>query len=136
MIVTDVNIIAYFWLNGTHTAQARVVWTTDPDWAVPPLWRSEFRNILTGYLRKGLLSIDQVRQVMHAVEDTLGATEVNVDSDAVLELAAVSDCSAYDCEYAALAGALGTRLVTEDRRLLAAFPDRAVCMAEFVGNGS
>jgi len=40
-----------------------------------------------------------------------------------------SDCSAYDCEFMALAMKLDTRLVTVDKKLLRAFPKRAVGLA-------
>jgi len=49
----------------------------------------------------------------------------------VLGLAAQSGCTAYDCEFVALAADLGTRLVTADRRVLAAFPDIAVAPRAF-----
>ncbi len=40
-----------------------------------------------------------------------------------------SDCSAYDCEYVALAKRLGVKLVTMDRKVLRAFPEVAVSLA-------
>jgi predicted nucleic acid-binding protein len=39
-----------------------------------------------------------------------------------------SDCSAYDCEFAALAMRLGVKLVTMDSKLLRAFPKYAVSL--------
>lgn len=50
------------------------------------------------------------------------------DSQRVLELMRDSNCSAYDCEFAALAIRLGTTLVTMDRKLLNAFPKCAVSL--------
>jgi hypothetical protein len=49
-----------------------------------------------------------------------------------LELVARTKCSAYDCEYAALALSLGTILVTEDKALLAALPDVCVALKDSV----
>jgi predicted nucleic acid-binding protein len=43
----------------------------------------------------------------------------------VMSLALESGCSAYDCEYVALARLLSVPLVTEDRQLLAAVADIA-----------
>lgn len=43
----------------------------------------------------------------------------------MLALAERSGCSAYDCEYVAVARRLDVALVTEDRRLLKAFPETA-----------
>ncbi|NDG42863.1 MAG: VapC toxin family PIN domain ribonuclease, partial [Betaproteobacteria bacterium] len=40
-----------------------------------------------------------------------------------------SDCSAYDCEFIALAIKLNTKLVTVDKKLLREFPTRAIALA-------
>ena len=61
-------------------------------------------------------------------EDLLADSEFEVDSGAVLELVRESDCSAYDCEFVALAIRLDAKLVTVDRKLLKAFPERTVAL--------
>jgi predicted nucleic acid-binding protein len=61
--------------------------------------------------------------------DCLCGSEFEVDSRTVLELVRDSDCSAHDCEFMALAMKLDTRLVTVDKKLLRAFPKRAVGLA-------
>ena len=52
MIVVDSNILAYLYLPGEFTAAAEALLEREPEWAAPPLWRSEFRNLLAGYLRR------------------------------------------------------------------------------------
>jgi len=47
---------------------------------------------------------------------------------------ATSDLSAYDCEFVALARAVGARLVTEDRAILKAFPKEAQSMDAFTAS--
>ena len=47
----------------------------------------------------------------------------------MLELVRDSDCSAYDCEFIALALQLGTKLITMDKKLLRAFPACAVALS-------
>ena len=54
-----------------------------------------------------------------------------VDTSRVLRLAAESRASAYDCEYVAMAEALGVRFVTSDGRLARRFPEQATHLADF-----
>lgn len=128
MIVVDSNVVAYLYLPGEYTADAEALLEREPEWAAPVLWRSEFRNILLGYLRRKTLSYDQVLSVQAEAEILLAGAEFDVDSRAVLELARDSDCSAYDCEFIATAIKLDTQLVTMDRKLLKAFPKRAAAL--------
>jgi predicted nucleic acid-binding protein len=129
MIVVDTNVLAYLYLPGEFTTAAEALLERDPDWAAPILWRSEFRNILAGYLRRKALTFDQAHGLQREAESLLEGAEHDVDSLAVLELVRDSDCSAYDCEFVALAMQLNARLVTMDGKLLRAFPKRAVALA-------
>ena len=128
MIVVDTNVLAYLYLPGEHTAAAEALLERDPDWCAPILWHSEFRNILAGCMRRNDLSFDQAITVQAEAESLLAGCEFEVESRAVLELVRDSDCSAYDCEFIALAMRLETKLVTMDGKLLRAFPDRAVAL--------
>ena len=129
MIVVDTNVIAYLHLPGEYTSAAQALLEQDPEWAAPPLWRSEFRNLLAGYMRRQTISFEQAASVMKEAESLLEGSEFEVDSTNVLELVRNSDCSAYDCEFIALARKLGLKLVTMDRKLLRAFPEHAVALA-------
>ncbi|MBS0399334.1 MAG: type II toxin-antitoxin system VapC family toxin [Proteobacteria bacterium] len=129
MIVVDSNVVAYLYLPGEHTGKAEALLEQDPDWAAPALWRSEFRNILAGYLRRRTLTFDQACGLQNEAEDLLAGLEFEVDSKAVLELVRESECSAYDCEYVALANKLQVNLLTMDEKLLKAFPGCAVSLA-------
>lgn len=128
MIVVDSNVIAYLYLPGEFTDAAETLLERDSEWAAPVLWRSEFRNILAGYLRRGAVTFEQALALQHEAESLLAGLEFEVDSRSVLELVRDSDCSAYDCEFVALAGSLNTRLVTMDKKLLKAFPEKAVAL--------
>ncbi len=128
MIVVDTNVIAYLYLQGEYTAAAESLLLREPDWAAPLLWRSEFRNILTGYMRRSTLTFEQAAATQREAESLLADAEFEIDSLSVLELARNSDCSAYDCEFVALARRLDTRLFTMDGKLLKAFPDVAVAL--------
>lgn len=128
MIVVDSNVLAYLYLPGEYTPAAERFLERDPDWAAPVLWRSEFRNILAGYLRRGSLTFQQAYSLQSEAEDLLCGAEYEVDSLSVLELVRDSECSAYDCEFVALAKKLGIELVTMDGKVLRAFPDIAVAL--------
>lgn len=131
-IVVDTNVLAYYWLPGARTEGAVALRRATDLWHAPKLWRSEFRNVLAGFLRRGDLSLTQAQATMQAAEAELADCEREVDSQRVLELVARSDCSAYDCEFIALAAAMNIPLVTEDRRVLSGFPNIAVPMAGLV----
>lgn len=128
MIVVDTNVIAYLYLPGPHTAAAEALLEHDPHWCAPLLWRSEMRNILAGYLRRGTLTPEQALAIQREAESLLTAGEHDVDSEAVPRLAAQSNCTAYDCEFVALAQALKTVLVTMDGKLVKAFGDTATAL--------
>lgn len=125
MIVVDTNVVAYLYLPTEFTAHAERLLERDPVWFAPVLWRSEFRNILAGYLRRQTLRFEEACALQAEAESLLAGNEREVDSGRVLELVRGSDCSAYDCEFAALAIGLDTKLVTMDRKLLKAFPEHA-----------
>lgn len=129
MIVVDTNILAYLYLPGEFTQDAEALLAREPEWAAPPLWRSEFRNILAGYLRRGMLSFEQACSLQAEAEALMDGSEFDVPSREVLELVRDSECSAYDCEFVALAARLDASLVTMDKKVLKAFPKRAVALA-------
>jgi len=129
VIVVDSNVLAYFYLPCEYTAAAEALFEHDADWVVPILWRSEFRNILAGYLRRGSLTFSQAYHLQREAEDLLVGAEYEVDSFSVLELVRDSECSAYDCEFVALAMKLGVKLVTMDGKLLKAFPEIAFTLS-------
>jgi predicted nucleic acid-binding protein len=129
MIVVDSNVLAYLYLPGEYTAAAEALLEQDSDWAAPILWRSEFRNILAGYLRRKAITFEQANSLQLEAESLLEGAEFELESLAVLELVRDSDCSAYDCEFIALAMKLDTKLITMDKKLLRAFPKWAIALS-------
>lgn len=128
MIVVDSNVLAYLYLPGEYTSAAEALLEQDADWTAPILWRSEFRNILAGYMRRKAITFEQAKSIQREAESLLEGAEFEVESAAVLELVQQSDCSAYDCEFIALAMKLDTKLVTMDKKLLREFPKRAMAL--------
>jgi hypothetical protein len=78
--------------------------------------------------------LEDASAVMAATESALAGREHLMTGDAVLELAARTGLSAYDCEFVALAQALLVPLVTEDRAVLKAFPDLAFTMEAYLAD--
>ena len=130
MIVVDTNVIAYLFLDSTHTESARHWLGTDGDWHVPVLWRSEFKNILALYMRKNMLTQKQATAVYGQALSRLVQFEFQPDGAAVFVLAGKSGCTPYDCEFIATAYALKTRLLTADKPLQKAFPRETLCFTD------
>jgi predicted nucleic acid-binding protein len=131
MIAVDTNVIAYLWMPGSHTASAELLLKKDPEWIAPLLWRSEFRNVIAGYIRHNLMTLDTAVRVMEEAESQMRGEEYAVSSMHVLSLVKKTRCSAYDCEFVALAEDIGVPLVTTDRKVLSAFPSIAASLKVF-----
>lgn len=132
MIVVDTNLIGYLFLASERSPQAEATLLKDDEWAVPLLWRSELRNVLAYYLRKSLLTLNDAYQIMEEAARVVYGREYTVTSLHVLNLVSTSTCSAYDCEFIALAQDLQIPLVTADKQILAQFPDTTVSLDRFV----
>ena len=136
MIVADANLVVYFAVETEQSQAAKRVWEIDPDWSATRLWRAEFLNALVKYMRAGRLTLESATAAFRTGEEVMSGREFESDPDEVLNLAMNSQCSAYDCEYVALALRLGVPLVTSDRRILREFPDVAVSPEAFIQSES
>ena len=130
MIVVDTNVIAALYLTSDFTAQAESLILQDVDWTAPLLWRSEMRNTLSKYLRAGLMNLEQIYQTQHQAEVLMAGNEYQTNSLEVLKLASASQCSAYDCEFVALARHLQVKLITQDKQILAQFPQDTIALKD------
>ena len=117
MIVADTNLIAYLLIDSNFAATAEEVYQKDSHWIAPPLWRSEFRNVLMLYLRKNILSLEEAQEAI-AEAETLMEEELILDSDLILEFAFHTGISAYDAEYVYLANLHQVPLVTGDKKVI------------------
>ncbi len=133
MIVVDTNVIASYLLPvSEYSEQARNLLEVDRDWSAPLLWRSELGNVLSTNVRSGFISLEQARSLLGEADSLMQGGEFTVPSTSVLDLAAESGCTFYDCEFVALARELGLTLVTLDRQILEAFPNIAVPLADAI----
>ena len=134
MIVVDTNILAYLLITGERSAEAERALRKDPVWAAPLLWRSELRNVLALYMRQRGMTVEQAIQIIDKADELLQGREYALASRTILELVAQSACSAYDCEFVALAQDLDVLLLTDDRRILSEFPKRAISPTHFASD--
>ena len=138
MIVADVNLLAYLHIpSPPFTPKALRAYRKDPAWFVPPLWRSEFRNILATYIRsKGpqfdAYNLAWAKRTMRTADDTIGQRVLPVEDDDVLEVSARYGIAAYDAEYAVLADALGVFAVTADQAFAASGHPRVIDLDRFL----
>jgi len=132
VIVVDTNVICYRWIASPHGAAAEAALAKDPDWIAPVLWRSEFRNVLATAIRRKALTIEAAKEIARKAEASFEGCEFAVSSDTVLYFVATSGCTAYDCEFVALADVQQVPLVTVGRQILEAFPKVAVSLEKFV----
>ncbi len=81
--------------------------------------------------------IDSVVSLLHKdphwIAPLLWRSELrNAGSMDVLKRATKTGCSAYDCEFVALAKSLNTNLVTGDQKLVQTFPEYALTVADYL----
>ena len=132
MIVVDTNILIYLFVVGENTESVKKLLKIDSDWIAPILWRSEFRNVIATYLRNNYLDLSQAMFIIQKAEEIMHDREYAVQSKDVIKLAKVSNCSAYDCEFVALALDLNLKLVTTDKKVINSFPQIACHLRDFV----
>lgn len=132
MIIVDTNIICYFYLPTPFSERVSELYKIEPVWAAPILWKSEFRNVLTLYLRKEIITLQQALAIQEEAESLLSENEFEVSSAQILALTNKSACSAYDGEFVALAKQINTQLITQDKKILHEFPAIAMSIEDFL----
>ena len=132
MIVADTNLIVYLLVPGEFTDSAEAVRLADSAWIAPSLWRSEFCNVITLYVRFRGMSEQDATEVIEAAEQIMGGHECSVPSATILRVAMRYKIAAYDAEFVALAEERGLRLVTNDRVLLQRTPAISILPEDFL----
>ena len=132
MIVVDVNVLVHLRLAGPGYDEAVKVAAKDAEWVAPVLWEYEFRNVLCQYLQFKQMSLPEAVDLMSAAHEFMGEGYECPSRELVLRMAQDSGCTAYDCEYAALAEHLQVPLVTMDKKILKQFPHIAFSPQAFL----
>ena len=115
MLVVDAGTLAELII--AKNPAARAAFLKDPDWAAPPLWRSDFRRVLWSRISDGELKMSGALRALDHACQVIGDNEVEPDVELVLDLAFTKGLDLYDAEYVAVAQALGARLLTFDPNL-------------------
>jgi predicted nucleic acid-binding protein len=118
-LVVDANVFVYMLLDGEKSSAARHLHELHPDWVCPSILRHEFMNVCATYRRAGGFSREECLALVGTGMALLSGREVDVAPEAIVGVAIDLDLSAYDAQYVAVALALGSVLVTEDRTVLA-----------------
>jgi len=134
MIVVDTNIIAHFWLPSQETDLSDALFQQDSEWLAPLLWKSEFRSVVSLYLKKELIDLAKAIIILENAEKQMYDREFHVNSIQVISAAEKTGCSTYDCEFISLAKELNCKLITLDKQILSAFPDVAKHPSDFISS--
>jgi predicted nucleic acid-binding protein len=129
MIVVDSNVLAYLLIEGEKTPVARTLFERDPDWHSASFAPLELTNILATSVRVGRLDGASANQALAKALALMENSLHELPHAQVLALANRLRISAYDAVYLGVSIELGVPLVTEDRRLREAAPDRCLSLA-------
>lgn len=132
MIVVDTNILIHVLVESPRTVVVRRLWSEDASWRLPGLWRWEFTNVLWLKVKTGGMQKNEALKLMKAAARRFDPMERPVDMEDVLRSALDFSISGYDGAFVALARLLGTKLVTEDKKLRKAVGDLACTVEEFL----
>lgn len=124
-IVVDASVTLKWVLNepGTDAALALL----SEELIAPDLWLIEAANALWRYVRLGEASIaEALARIDELSNAPVASVSIGPYVRRALQIAAALRHPVYDCLYLALADALNTYVVTDDRRLFT-----ATCTGEF-----
>src|SRR5688572_14857603 len=102
MIVVDAEVLISLTLIRPNTALAREAFLKDPDWAAPPLWRSDFRGQLWKHISANRISPPQALRAFAAAEVIIAGNEPEPQLSEILALTKSRGLEAYDAEYVAV----------------------------------
>lgn len=131
MIVADTNLIAYLLIEMEQTALAQACGERDPVWIAPPVWRHEFTNVLSQYVRTLGLPMDQALRALAAADELIETVSLRGLDEQIIRWSADHGLAGYDAEFVIAAETANVPLVTADKALLKACPGRAVSPRDF-----
>lgn len=133
MRLVDINVLAYLVIEGEQNKNAQRLYELDSDWHTEEFAFIELTNVLTTYLRTGVLTMRDCIETFDKAENIIGYNSHTVSHLDVLATAHEFRISAYDARYIALARELGVPLITEDKQLRKAAPELTISIDEAIG---
>lgn len=134
MIVVDTNILAHLFFDGERTGLARAVYQKDQALVAPTLWRHEFINLLTMYVRFKGLEAERAVSIWNEALYRLAESEFQPETRRIIQTAEAYKLSSHDAQFIALAMERGVFCITEDKELLKNCPELAISMEDFLGD--
>src|SRR5436189_5197514 len=122
MILVDTNIIAPLYVRSARTDAVEELFARDAIWRAEPLALIELSNVLTTYERSRYITAATARDCLNRAAAFLQPQLFRVSHQAAMEAPLDYGVPAYDERFLLVADQLGSRLVTEDRRLHPAAP--------------
>ena len=135
MIIVDVNVVAYLLIHGERTEAAHRVLMKDSDWWTPPIWRYEYMNLLSNYVRFKGMPLETAVSLWGLAGRLSCLRESPVVEEKSLRLSIEKGISLYDAQYLSLAESLDAVLVSGDKALCKAVPDRICFLEDFAKEG-
>src|SRR5437762_14056095 len=130
MHLVDTNVVAYLLIEGNHTAAAHQLRSRDPDWRSEAFLLVEFTNVLAFSIATKRMTLSLAQDLLAKASALFDGKLGRIPHSSVLASAARHRVSTYDARFLALAGQLGSRLVTEDTKLRAAAPALTQSLSE------
>jgi predicted nucleic acid-binding protein len=118
-VVVDASVAVKWVVNEPRTEAALAL--RDEELIAPALWLAEAANALWRHVRLGELNRNQALARLSELQTApVASLPIEPHVAKALELATEADHPVYDCVYLALALHQQARVVTDDRRFLAA----------------
>ncbi len=133
MIVVDASVVAFLLIDGELTDAVRELHRINPDWVTPPILNHEMLNILAavGSAEGNSAAMEGVWRDVRAL---VASRQQVPDPVRSLRLGVELGISGNEAQYLCLADSLGLPLITQEKNLLQAAPQRAVSVLDYLGS--
>jgi predicted nucleic acid-binding protein len=133
MIIVDASVVAFLLIDGELTDAVRELHRIDPDWVTPPILNHEMLNILAavGSAEGNSAAMEGVWRDVRAL---VASRQQVPDPVRSLRLGVELGISGNEAQYLCLADSLGLPLITQEKNLLQAAPQRAVSVLDYLGS--